>query len=347
MKERGVGKALCVTLMMAIVCVADLSLAVAAQPSAQEILDKSQKAMGPPIQYRMRTGMIELMVYQKVQSNGSLACRTESTLPVARTAIVVGDESFEFYPDKGVVIETTFMIQTAKSHAAAISAVLAGAASSSAKLMGTVMRKGKECFIIESTFSEEAVALVSKSLSSEAKKMMPVKNRLLIDKESYLTAEVEAISQAGTTISKTEYTDVERRSDLPDDLFLVPDGMDIQKPKSIQEYVALLGQLVAVPPKQVSALPTPAILPLVRPSPLEIDPKTGLVIPPAPPGMSRGDFDALVAQKLAEIRSNRPEQEPIGMGWGRKTAIVCSLLAIVGLLTVIALRRARKLKYSI
>ncbi len=56
-----------------------ISLAVAAEPSAQSILDRSQVAMTPPIRYRICTDGVDLLVYQKILSDGSLAMRTEAS----------------------------------------------------------------------------------------------------------------------------------------------------------------------------------------------------------------------------------------------------------------------------
>jgi hypothetical protein len=322
----------------------------ATQPTAQEVLEKSQAAMAPPIRYRIRTNGVDMLVSQKMLSDGSLVSRTETSLPTAKVGLLLGEESYELYPDHGVAINTNFLYEKMMSQASALSAALGGAATQSVKMKGIVLRQGADCFAIETTFPPKVTALLAKTLSDEARKKLPRGNRLYIDKDTYLLVEMETISQTGAVILKMAIKDVTQDADLADDLFLPPNGIDMETPKSMAEYVALVGSMLTAQRPRIRP-PAPSVQPprlnrRARSGPMgrvTVDPKTGRAIAPLPPGMTRAEFDRRLAEKRAALRSaSKAGPAPIGMSTPRKIGILVSCFMILALVAIIARQAARK-----
>jgi hypothetical protein len=293
-----------------------------------------------------------MLVSQKLLPDGTLASRTETRSPIEKISVVVGDESYDIYPDQGVAVDTQFMRNSAQSQAATLSAALGVRAAHSAILKGTVRRGGKLCFEIETTYSPQVTALVGKTLSDKARKLLPKGNRFYIDKDTYVLVEMEVISQTGALIAKMEYKDITPHPDLPDELFLPPDGLEVRKPQSLKEYADLVAELrkplltalPAAPDLQGPREITPPLPPPARLGPLEVEPTTGRATVAVPPGMSREDFARLVAEKRAELRvARKGEPQVIGMSIGRKIGISVSLITIIALLTILSLQRLAKI----
>ncbi len=242
------------------------------------------------MQFRILTGGTETILYQKTLPDGSMASLSETTAPIKRIRITYGDKSYELYLEHRVAIDTQFVYQGARSQAASILSMLGGKAAESSKILGTVQRDGKECYEIESTLLPDVVASLVKAAPPETKNMMPAKFRYVIEKNTNLMVEMETVSQNGSPLSKVEYKDVTLRSDLSDDLFLLPPGLELKTPKSLEEYMTLVVDMMS--PK----VSKPTLQPPRRP---------GLVHGPAgeiqPRSMSTGRLIALVVSVMAVI----------------------------------------------
>ncbi len=137
------------------------SQAADAPMSADDILEKSQKAMQPPIKYLIRTSGIDMHVSQKLMPDGSITSRTESKQPIEKISLIFGEESYDVFPTHGIAIDTKFMLQGAKTQASTISATLGGRVANSSKIKRTVVRNGNECYEIETSISSDVISALN------------------------------------------------------------------------------------------------------------------------------------------------------------------------------------------
>ena len=234
---------LCVVLAISWAFMTTQSQAADAPMSADEILKKSQEAMKPPIQYRLHTAETDMLVSQKIMPDGTIACRTESKLPLEKISVMLGEHCYDAYPTLGIAIDTKFMFHGAKSQAATIAATLQPGTTNSAKIKGMVTRDGRECYEIETAIAPDILTALSQLLPKSNRKMLPAGNRYVVDKETFLIVEMETVSQTGESTIKMEYKDIVLKPVLADELFLLPLGMEVQKPKSIREYSAIVAKI--------------------------------------------------------------------------------------------------------
>jgi hypothetical protein len=273
---------------------APFSSADAAELTPDEILHRSKEAMKPPIRYRKISEGATTLVCQKVLSDGSAAIRIEVISPVRKVSLILGKSICEFYLDHGVGIDTSFLMQSVASQGAAMSANLGGNARGTSTVRTLVSEDGREFLEITTFYPPNIFTAIADGLPATMKKrsetIIPLETRTLIDRKTFQTVETRTVSQAGSTISLTEYRDIERPADLGDDLFLPPDGLELLKPQGTHEYVNMLRAIHSMPPPQAEARERAAV---VRPKPLpmlpqrmgrpEIDPRTGRIIPTFPP----------------------------------------------------------------
>ncbi len=335
-QHHGVHRLLCVVLAISWAFMTALSQAADAPMSADDILKKSQEAMKPPIQYRLHTAETDMLVSQKIMPDGTIACRTESKLPLEKISVMLGEDSFDAYPTLGIAIDTKFMFHGAKTQAAAIAATLQPGTTSSAKIKGMVTRAGRECYEIETTVPAEAIAAFSQLLPENARKMLPTGNRFVIDQETFLMVETATISYAGQPTMMTEFKDIVLNANLSDEIFLLPVGMEVQKPKSIREYSAIVAKIhhaearakYPIAPRSPPLVRVPQILPTDRPPPLgpiKYDLK-GRAIVPVPPGMTQLEFDVLTAPPKPPLKM------PPNHSWFRWALIVLPLGGVLAFL---------------
>lgn len=341
-QHHGVHRWLYAALAISWAFIACLSHAADAPMSADDILKKSQEAMKPPIQYRIHSPQSDMLVSQKIMPDGTIACRTESKLPLEKISLMLGEDSFDAYPTLGIAIDTKFLFHGAKSQAATIAATLQPGTTNSAKIKGMVTRDGRECYEIETTVAAEAIAAFSQLLPENARKMLPTGNRFVIDKETFLMVETETISYAGQPTMTMEFKDIVLNPNLSDEMFLLPVGMEVQKPKSIREYSAIVSKIIQaevdakypVTPPSPPFVPEPLKIPTDRSPPLgpiKFD-ANGRAIPPVPPGMTQLEFDVLTTPPKPPLKM------PSNHSWFRWLLILMPLAVV---LTVLAVMRRK------
>ena len=303
--------------------------AVAAEPSAAEIVEASKAAMSQPLRYRVLAGGTEMVVYQKTLSDGSLAQLVDMSSPIKRINIIYGDKSYELYLDHGVAIDTHFMYQAAKDQAATISSVVRSKAAVSSRIVGTVTRDHKDCFVIESTFASEMTAELARSAALHDNDAIPATYRYVIDKHAYLMVELEIISKSGFSLSKCEFKDITPQPDLSDDFFSIPASVEVKRPASLSEYVDLITDILSPPAPAATAqaqrrppVAIPPPTPVARLRELKPDPLTGRMTFP-------GDAPA-------DIKAQSINTGSISTG---RLLLVLFNLALFGLAAAFTLRR--------
>lgn len=256
---------------------------------------------------------------------------------------MLGKESYDAFPTHGIAIDTQFMLQGAQTQVSTVASVLKGLDTNSAKITQMVKHDGRECYEIVSTISPDVIAALGKTLTANVRKMLPAGNRFVIDKETFLMVEMVTLSEANTPIMKMEYKDIVVKPNLQDELFLLPVGLDVQKPKSMTEYAAILSEIlqskVQVPQPNTETLseyvPKPRRPRRPRLGPVTIDLATGEAIPPLPVGMTRLEFN---------IRTDPPKpplKMPPNHSWFRWGMILLPLCVVLTFLTVMRWKACR------
>ncbi len=331
-----VNRWLCVALAIAVGFVILSLPSVAAEPSADDILSQSQKAMQPPIKYRIHTSENDMLVSQKLMPDGSVASRTETKQPIEKISLKLGEEYYDAYPTLGIAIDSQFIFKGANEQASTIASTLKAGTANSAKIKGMVTRDGRECYEIETAIAPDILTALSQLLPKSNRKMLPAGNRYVVDKETFLIVEMETVSQTGESTIKMEYKDIVLKPVLADELFLLPLGMEVQKPKSIREYSAIVAKIhhaearakYPIAPRSPPLVRVPQILPTDRPPPLgpiKYDLK-GRAIVPVPPGMTQLEFDVLTAPPKPPLKM------PPKLSWFRWTLLVLPLGVVLAFL---------------
>jgi hypothetical protein len=225
--------------------------------TAEVILKRSAEAMKPPIRYRSISRGVSSIVCQKPLADGTVATRLDVSSPVPKISLILDDSMCEFYPDRGIGIDTTFMRQSMLVQAAAFSERLDGKPPITSQVKTVVLDGGRECFEVTSTLAPSLSTAVQNSLpqvmKNRAKAIIPREAVAVIDTKTFQLVETRAVSQAGSTISQSEFSEIEQSVDLSEDLFLPPDGIELLKPQSIHEYVRMLRHVLALSPDQLAA----------------------------------------------------------------------------------------------
>jgi hypothetical protein len=234
------------------VCLACLALASPVRsddPAANEIMELSSKAMAPPIQYTMESGGSCVLISQKVLADGSTVSRTDSEIPVKKYSLRLPGNTFDIYPNHGVLIDLEFM----SDHSKAIKDQTQKAVTAfgdvdreTTSLVGMINESGKECFEIETRINHGFQQAISHMFGADIS-LVPARQRFLIAKDTYELIATEQISASGDLISRSAFSKFVHAPDLADEMFLPPDGMEVQKPKSMEEYLGAIKLLFALP----------------------------------------------------------------------------------------------------
>ncbi|MDR1491906.1 MAG: hypothetical protein LBT05_04200 [Planctomycetaceae bacterium] len=157
--------------------------------TADDILAKSQEAMSQPLHYKMTTNGVEMSVYQKMLPDGKLALLMDMTQPIKKTTILYGNQSYDVFLEEQTAIDTGFMLKNVQTQAAAIFGANPGI-KKNIKKKATLLRitgfHNRDCYDIETVLLPESFETVLKSLPPNMKQYFPVKERLMIDKQTYL-----------------------------------------------------------------------------------------------------------------------------------------------------------------
>ena|GEM_PF-5129298 len=221
--------------------------------TAKAIMEESWQTMGVAAHYRIASQGMEMSVYQKPLPDGSLAMLTDVSSPLKKTTIMYGDKSYDLYLDKKVAVDTHVLFAGAKSQPN-VSPLLTALRDVKTEMIlnRTFAYNGRECYEIEQAIHFSSPMLAS--LPVAMTRNIPVKNRFVVDAETFFILEKESFASNGSSISKLRYLDFEPMPNLTDDIFQLPGGFEVLSPKSIEEYVTITGSLL-VPKPDIKRLP--------------------------------------------------------------------------------------------
>jgi hypothetical protein len=251
----------------------------AQEPSAEEIKAKSQQAMSQPLRYTIVCNGVEMLVYQKALSDGSIAMLTDIQSPIKKTTIKYGEKHYDLYLEQQVAIDMSGIMQNLNHQFSSFfSDQNNKIAKDTIESVKVVSLDGKECY--------EILSATAEAFPSEIPDKPSIKSRLLIDKEYFLMREQEIFAKDGSTSSKLSYKDIQPQPNLTDDFFQLPPDLKILSPKSMKEYTHVVMELFA--PKLPSEEDADAVFEKIRKKVEEGYPsgyheiKPPLVAPPTP-----------------------------------------------------------------
>jgi hypothetical protein len=302
-----------------------------AAPTAQEIYDQSQKAMGPPIKYNISTAGIEATVFKKQLPDGVLAIRTEMHSPVERVSLALDEKTYDIYPQKNVVVDTQFMGLAARKQAESVLQGLGGAAPGNLTVVGGAEEGRSNRITLESSITSIAANALLKALPVAVQERVPVKTHMVIDATSYDLLETLQYSSSGQLVARSVITEINRSDEIPNDLFLLPDAETILSPKSASEYASIIMQ--QLPPRKTGIPHFPKVT-IPKPKhlgPITFDQNTGRPIAPVPPGVSAEEFAVNTAPRPRSASlevTSMPESRQWGIWISASVVIFLSIVVV-------------------
>lgn len=225
--------------------------------SAEEIIAKSQHAMGQPLRYTITSGDgVEMLVYQKALPDGSMAMLTDTQSPINKTTIKYGEKHYDLYLEQQVAIDMSGVLLGVKNQ---YSSILSNRNSKPTQytLEGVKIERHneKECYEVFSIMDQETKETFLAKMPADFRRKFPVKSRLLIDKENYFLHIRETFAEDGSTISRLVYKDIQHQPDLTDDFFQLPPDLEILSPESVKDHVRMTNELLKpkLPPEDFDA----------------------------------------------------------------------------------------------
>ena len=321
---------LVVLLGLVLLVAAAAPASAAPELTADEIMAKSQVAMAPPIQYRMVMGGVDSIVSMKdLGGDLGIATRVETVNSVLeQTAIATAKYAYEWQPKTGLAIDKTLLGEAMMAQAAALKqAVPAGA---TMRLLKPESIDGAEHYVIETTVPQGLIDAVTKMLSITT----PFSGKM----QSWINAETFQLRRMTNAAGEMEYLDIKQGIDLPNELFLPPEGMTFQKPTTQKQYIDIL----------IKAMPRPNPRPRVEIEPRKLappfwDPEAKTWKGSAPPDWDQKEWDAFVesmpSQPSELEKPVSPSTEPAKPA---RSWLLYGNLAILAALVTYAYVRSRR-----
>jgi len=322
------GTSLLQSLLLGVLClVSTLATRVSGEDlTADDILERNRKAMAPPIQYRITTGAVENVVSIKQIGGLGPAVRVDTVTPLfERGSLAVGSEYWTW--DAG--LKTGSKLSDAMAAAQATAMRLSAAVRESMPdvsvlsiVRDSVTRDGKRCLVVDEVMPEEWLQSVMKDAPPGTR--IPGGTRLVVDAESFLTIEkTPLVDSKGTPGEPSVVTDVRLNADLPDELFLPPDGYQFTVVGSLSEAENEAERRFFAKAKTEMEARSKAIEEQIQrdiendpirrdPVTGEIlrDPKTGHAVLRAPPGFDEEEYNREVTRIVMEHRLRTGNQDP-------------------------------------
>lgn len=302
--------------------------------TADEVLAKSQKAMAPPIQYRLvNSGIDSVVSIKDLGGEIGVATRVETVNPLLeQVSLTTAKQALEWHPKTGLAIDKSLFGEAMLAQAAAIrQAVPSGAMS---RLLDPETIDGVEHYVVETTIPQGFADAIAKMLSLS--KPFSGTSRSWVDSRSFHLRKV--VNAAG----EMEYRDVRQGIELPNDLFLPPEGMTFEKPTTIHEYV----KIVSREARRAAEAPIPKIEPRQVGPPIW-DPVKKTWKGAAPPGWTQEEWDATVESmpstpEPADSSLEKPEPRKQPRPWLLyANVVILASLAVYAILRGFASRRRR------
>ncbi|MCY2980370.1 MAG: hypothetical protein NTU79_17015 [Planctomycetota bacterium] len=204
--------------------------------------------MSSPIKMKIVRNGFETTVYSKRLSDNLIASRIETFSPIATVAITIGSEIYEIYPEKKQVIDAGFLLTAANDVLNLARKIqppnnlfLQGL-QGPFDLLESAEHEGIHCWKLITKMPEELYGKFINSNSILTRENFPIEKRVYIDKISDRILFTEEVSISGRVLARVHFKEIEKM-ELPDDLFLIPQGYELLRPASLAEYVIMKREL--------------------------------------------------------------------------------------------------------
>jgi hypothetical protein len=135
--------------------------------------------------------------------------------------------------------DTSFLQRSFANRAAMVPWSPNGEPIADALVSEIALENGRECFEIRADYPKALARTIgnsmSRALGANRDALVPARMRAVIDRKTFEIVEVSLLSQAGQTISKLEFQDVKRMAKLADELFSLPDEIELRMPNDARE----------------------------------------------------------------------------------------------------------------
>lgn len=294
--------------------------------TADEIMDRNRKAMAPPIQYRITTGAVENVVSIKEIAGVGSAVRMDTVTPrFDRGSLALGSDYWTWDSETKTGNKLTDAMAAAQAGAMRTAAAVREASPDAAVrsiVRDPVTREGRRCLVVDEVMPEAFVEAAMKEAPPGAR--IPWGTRYVVDAESFVTVETAPLEGSPDTPGDAfVVSDVRVNADLPDELFLPPDGYAFKTPGSLTDPYDEADRRYLEKTEAARAARRKAIDEQVRkdiqddpirrdPATGEIlrDPKTGHAILRAPPGFSEEEYNREVTRIVMEHRLQSGNEDP-------------------------------------
>ncbi len=209
-----------------------------------EIIERCKAAMSPPIKMKLVRNGFESTIYSKRLADNLIASRVETLSPIACVAITIGNEIYEMYPEKKQAIDAGFLLTVtndllnlAKKVQPPDNLYLQGLQGPFG-LLESAEHQGIHCWKLVTRMPEELYGKFVNSNSILTRENFPIEKRVYIDKISDRILLTEELSISGRVLARVQFKEIEK-IELPDDLFLIPQGYELLRPASLAEYVIM------------------------------------------------------------------------------------------------------------
>jgi hypothetical protein len=199
------------------------------------------------------------------------------------------------------------------------------------KLLEPETIDGAEHYVIETTVPQGFADAIAKALSITTPFSGATK--------SWINAETFHLRRMVTAAGEMEYLDIKQGIDLPNDLFLPPEGMTFQKPKTVDEYI----EIITSTPR---AKPKPRIkFEREKTAPPFWDPEAKTWKASAPPGWDQKEWEAYVDSMPSQPSElEKQAQQPTEPAKTSRSWVLYANLAILAALVAYAFLRRRRVR---
>jgi len=248
--------------------------------TADEIMAKSQVAMAPPIQYRIAMeGGDSIASIKDLGGEIGIATRVETVSPnFEQTAIITTKYAYEWQPKIGLAIDKTLLGKAMFAQAESLAHLDPSGATM--RLLKTELIDGAEHYVIETTYPQGLIDAVTKMFSITTPFSGTVR--------SWINTENFQLRRMTSPTGEMHYLDIKQGIDLPNELFLPPEGMTFQKPTTEQQYLEIITRAMAPKPRPIRIIERQKLDPPIW------DPEAKTWKSSAPPGWTQKEWDASV-----------------------------------------------------
>ena len=255
--------------------------------TADEIMAKSQAAMAPPIQYRIAMeGVDSIASIKDLGGEIGIATRVETVSPnFEQTAIITTKYAYEWQPKIGLAIDKTLLGKAMFAPAESLAHLVPSGATM--RLLKPELIDGAEHYVIETTYPQGLIDAVTQMFSITTPFSGTVR--------SWINTENFQLRRMTNPTGEMQYLDIKQGIDLPNELFLPPEGMTFQKPTTEQQYLEIITKAMAPKPREIRIIERQKLNPRTKAPPFW-DPVAKTWKGSPPPGWTQKEWDAYVVE---------------------------------------------------